>query len=162
MHKVCKRCKEDKKLTSFRKLKCRNGNRSDVCRYCYDNNQLKEIKRSPEQIESQRNKLIGRKYSLEHRIAISRGQQKAVKEGKNHFLRKKELGADHYRMRLEYRIWREKVLKRDGNKCTECGSTNKLHAHHKKCFYEYPDLRLDENNGKTLCISCHMRLHNRR
>lgn len=58
-----------------------------------------------------------------------------------------------------YRQWRDAVIKRDSEKCQLCGSSNKLVAHHIKPFATYPELRLDINNGITLCEKCHMRLH---
>lgn len=56
--------------------------------------------------------------------------------------------------------WREDVLRRDGYKCVECGSTDKLEADHIKSFIAYPKLRLDISNGRTLCPDCHRKTHN--
>lgn len=44
-------------------------------------------------------------------------------------------------------------------KCDRCGKhisedVPQLNAHHIKSFKEYPELRLDINNGITLCIAC--------
>lgn len=58
-----------------------------------------------------------------------------------------------------YRKWREAVIKRDGGRCMICGSEENLAVHHIKAFAEYPELRLDINNGITLCKKCHMKLH---
>lgn len=62
------------------------------------------------------------------------------------------------RNNYSYRKWRAEVLKRDG-RCLNCGSTEKLVAHHIKPFAEFPEYRFDVNNGITLCDSCHKRLH---
>lgn len=159
MDKVCIRCKELKKETAFKKIKCRNWGRSDTCRKCYDTNHLKEIKRTPEQIESQRKKLLGRKYSLNHRLAISNGLEKMVSEGRCH-LKKNEFYHPHgNRNRLKYKIWKEKVLEMKGRKCEKCGKTNRLHIHHIKSYYYFPELVFEPTNGMILCISCHMRHH---
>ncbi|MHA2066094.1 MAG: HNH endonuclease [Candidatus Thorarchaeota archaeon] len=56
------------------------------------------------------------------------------------------------RNQTHWKAIRQKILERDGNKCTECSSTDKLHVHH--LTYE------NEGNEKpedliTLCHSCH-------
>lgn len=57
---------------------------------------------------------------------------------------------------LDYRLWREKVFKRDNYSCRECGKRGcYLEAHHIKSFSEYPKYRFDINNGMTLCRECH-------
>ena len=56
--------------------------------------------------------------------------------------------------------WRDDVLRRDGYKCIECGSTNNLEADHIKSFIAYPALRLDLTNGRTLCNDCHKKTTN--
>lgn len=61
--------------------------------------------------------------------------------------------------------WRKQVLERDGRRCTECGETRRLQAHHVIPWAETSDgdpLRYDPNNGVTLCINCHYRIHGRR
>ena len=55
--------------------------------------------------------------------------------------------------------WRAEVLKRDGKKCVDCGSTKRLHAHHVKHWSTHPDLRHDVSNGQTLCADCHAKQH---
>lgn len=58
----------------------------------------------------------------------------------------------------KYRMWRKAIIERD-MRCTKCGSTKHLEAHHIKPFASYPDLRFDLGNGITLCRSCHRKLH---
>lgn len=61
----------------------------------------------------------------------------------------------------EYNIWRISVFERDKYTCQDCGIIgNKLHSHHIKSFSKYKELRLDINNGLTLCFKCHKKLHN--
>jgi 5-methylcytosine-specific restriction endonuclease McrA len=62
---------------------------------------------------------------------------------------------DSYRLKK----WADRVKKRDGYRCTKCGSRTKLHAHHKKQKSIYPKLAYRLSNGTTLCERCHHRLH---
>ena len=60
------------------------------------------------------------------------------------------------RNRAEYIKWRTEVYKRDNYTCQCCGSRGySLNAHHLHSFAKYPELRLDVNNGITLCAKCH-------
>lgn len=63
------------------------------------------------------------------------------------------------RGRYRAKMWAKAVKDRDGWACTKCGSTDNLHAHHKKRWRDYPDLRYDLDNGITLCHPCHERAH---
>lgn len=55
--------------------------------------------------------------------------------------------------------WRKAVLARDGHRCVECGATSNLQAHHIRQWSEFPELRFDLSNGKTLCLDCHCARH---
>lgn len=55
--------------------------------------------------------------------------------------------------------WKKDVKRRDGNKCRQCGSTDNLEVHHILSWSEYPQARVDLNNGITLCNSCHADAH---
>lgn len=55
--------------------------------------------------------------------------------------------------------WVREVKARDEYKCQDCGATEDLEAHHIKSWADYPDLRLDVNNGITLCHACHVKRH---
>jgi hypothetical protein len=62
----------------------------------------------------------------------------------------------------EYQIWRKAVFERDKYICQKCGCDGKvktLNAHHLKDKYRYPDIMFDINNGLTLCVDCHIKLH---
>ncbi len=55
-------------------------------------------------------------------------------------------------------VWRKAVKERDGYACVLCGITEdkaKLCTDHIKPFLEFPELRQDVNNGRTLCYPCH-------
>ena len=65
-----------------------------------------------------------------------------------------------WRRRTEYKKWRESVYKRDEYTCQECGKKGGiLNPHHIKEFSKYKELRFDINNGITLCIKCHKKIH---
>lgn len=64
---------------------------------------------------------------------------------------------------LKNPLWfnkRKKIVERDGNKCTVCGSAKKLEVHHtfyyrdKPVPWKYPD-----NSLLTLCHKCHVKYH---
>ncbi len=69
------------------------------------------------------------------------------------------------RMSMEYKLWREAVLKRDNYTCIWCGRSRgwskkekkqvKIQADHIKPFAYYPELRFAIDNGRTLCLDCH-------
>ena len=63
------------------------------------------------------------------------------------------------RQNAAYQRWRKAILRRDENRCRECGLTGHLNVHHIKPFKNHPQLRTDPNNGITLCESCHKKIH---
>ena len=55
-----------------------------------------------------------------------------------------------------YKLWRTAVFERDDYTCQSCGQHGGyLNADHIKPFALYPELRLDLDNGRTLCVDCH-------
>lgn len=61
-----------------------------------------------------------------------------------------------FRKSRVYREWRTHVFKRDDYTCQACGERGgELHADHELPFSEFPDLRLEILNGRTLCEKCH-------
>lgn len=71
-----------------------------------------------------------------------------------------EKPAKQQRNTPSYIAWRTAVFERDKFKCAICGQVGgELNAHHIRPFKDYPDLRLDVDNGVTLCKACHKRVH---
>lgn len=59
-----------------------------------------------------------------------------------------------------YPVWRKMVFERDNYTCVFCGVRGgKLQADHILKFSEYPLMRFDIGNGRTLCVPCHRKRH---
>ena len=100
----------------------------------------------------------GKKLSIEHRIKLSishRGQKSYLWRGGNKRIN------NGIRNRIEYRLWREAIFKRDNWTCQFCrirsgeGTKVYLQADHIRPFALYPELRFELSNGRTLCLNCH-------
>lgn len=97
--------------------------------------------------------LTGRKRSEE-----SRKKSSLMWKGKKSHLWKGGVSKENELIRksTEYKVWREKVFKRDNYICQFCKKVGGvLNADHIKPFSKYPELRFDVTNGRTLCVSCH-------
>ena len=99
----------------------------------------------------------GRKRSLETRRKMSEAAS-----GKSNHSYVDGLGGERAidrmraRLRLDYRLWRETVFKRDNFTCRACGTRGgTLHADHIKSWRHFPEMRYEVGNGRTLCIACH-------
>lgn len=56
--------------------------------------------------------------------------------------------------------WRKDVFTRDKYSCIKCKSIGgKLNAHHIYSYDKHKELRIDVNNGVTLCETCHRSFH---
>lgn len=111
---------------------------------------------------------VGGEYKRGTTMSVdSRRKMSAAKSGKytgaNNPNWKGAKVSDAVRERRSYeaKIWRAACLERDDFKCTVCGSAENLHVHHVLEFADYPDRRWDINNGKTLCVFCHEKVHRR-
>lgn len=116
----------------------------------------------------------GKKRTLGQRIKMSLTTKN---RGENHYNWKGGKDRDKLmlsiRHNVKYYIWRDFVLDRDCNRCTECDSTDKLHAHHilelSKLVDRFCILNLEQalncdalwdiENGQTLCSLCHNNKH---
>lgn len=122
----------------------------------------------------------GRKFTAEHRRKIGEAQRGEKGNGwKGGITPLYAL----LRTSAKYAEWRQNVFLRDDFTCRKCGekTSGNFHAHHKKSlstlaqeartylplftWYEaclaYTPL-WDTDNGITLCVKCHMKLHKRR
>ncbi|WP_144509975.1 HNH endonuclease [Bacillus sp. FJAT-22090] len=88
----------------------------------------------------------------------------SIPKGKNHHGWNSELTEEerlNSRKYPEYKQWRNSVYERDSYTCQCCGDNNghNLNAHHILNHSDYPELRLDIDNGITLCETCHVDFH---
>jgi len=61
----------------------------------------------------------------------------------------------------DYYKWRESIYERDNYTCLVCNNKNsKLNVHHLYNFIDHPTLRLELENGITICEDCHKEFHN--
>ena len=67
---------------------------------------------------------------------------------------------DPERNRFRAKAWSKAIRRRDGI-CQDCGSFGPLHAHHKKRWKDFPELRYVLSNGVALCHTCHEAAHGR-
>lgn len=90
----------------------------------------------------------------------------------DHWSWKGGITTENYRIRrsAEYKRWRTAVFERDNYTCQKCKEVGgRLNADHIKPFADYPELRFDLSNGRTLCETCHRKtetwgwnIHNKR
>lgn len=59
------------------------------------------------------------------------------------------------------RIWRKAVFKRDNYTCQICGARDYIQAHHKVMLSEDFSLAFDVDNGMSVCVECHEKIHGR-
>ena len=67
------------------------------------------------------------------------------------------LEARLFRKSNQYKVWRKAVLDRDKRMCVLCGDTEKLEVDHIEPFAVAKNRRLDIDNGRVLCKSCHVK-----
>ena len=74
--------------------------------------------------------------------------------------------SDRERRNSRYKVWRIEVFTRDDFTCQCCGYRNgngtkrkDLNAHHIVKWIDSIELRYEVDNGKTLCVSCHIKEH---
>lgn len=112
----------------------------------------------------------GRPLSEEHKKKLSethKGKKQSPEtiakrminvRGEKHWNWKGGISGENNKIRhsIEYKKWRTSVYERDNYTCVFCGQVGgKLNADHIKPFADFPELRFDIDNGRTVCISCH-------
>ena len=99
---------------------------------------------------------LGRKrvFTMEHRKKIGNSRKGEKSNFWKGGVTDKNLA---FRSSLEYKLWRTAVFERDKYTCVWCGDNRggNLEADHIKPFSVYEELRLDTDNGRTLCKDCH-------
>ena len=101
--------------------------------------------------------LKGKKVSIETRKKMSE-----MRKGKKSHFWKNGITKQNtiVRQSLDYRLWREKIFKRDDFTCQKYGVVGcKLNAHHINNFAEFPELRFIIDNGITLSKKAHKEFH---
>ena len=112
-----------------------------------------------------RDKITCLKIGLRHkgnRHSPATEFKKGIYAGKNHYNWQGGITSisEKIRKSIEYKKWRRDVFIRDEFTCQDCGKTHiYIVAHHIKDFSKYLKLRLNINNGKTLCKDCHKEEH---
>jgi len=107
----------------------------------------------------------GKHWSEEIRKKISETNKKT--KNRNRKVNGKERCSYKHISDMEWRLWREKVFKRDNFICQRCGIKNHkglgksvcFQSHHIKGWTDYPELRYKLDNGVTLCLECHRLIH---
>lgn len=96
-------------------------------------------------------------------IYCSRTCARKSKTGKdaNRYKDGKSLERERARLSPQIKVWRSAVYKRDNYTCQMCGDTKQIHAHHIKEWATHPENRFDVDNGLTVCIHCHGKIHNK-
>jgi hypothetical protein len=95
-------------------------------------------------------------------LQVSWNKGKKFLRGKDHWNWKGGITAksQEFRESLEYKEWRRKVYERDNFTCQIClNKSKKIVAHHIKSYWDHVNLRIDIDNGITLCRCCHINLH---
>ena len=106
----------------------------------------------------------GKKHSIETRIKMAKSSRKGASS--NLWKGGTSEENKHARKTIKYKVWRERVYRRDNWTCQDCGARSEngkriiLHPHHIKPFATFKSLRFVLSNGVTLCRDCHQKRHN--
>jgi hypothetical protein len=107
---------------------------------------------SLEAIQRMRLSHLGKKHTEEQKRKIAEAQMGE----KSHFWRG-GLIKEGYRSNKAYARLKREIFERDNHVCTECSSNEKLIIDHIKPSRYFPELRMDKNNLRVLCHTCHVK-----
>ena len=169
MHEVtCPGCQNKRLVSKVQFWRLNKGLRRH-CKSCAEAGNKKRLgKKQPESFKKlKRQQMIGNQYAkglensehIAELAKINKGNKYAYGiRGAAHHSWKGGLGTERHRAmgQHEYKAWRAAVFAKDNYTCQMCESYGGyLHADHIKKWAEYPALRYDVNNGRTLCRACH-------
>lgn len=118
--------------------------------------------------------MLGKKFSEDSRKKMSeshkgqyvsaetRKKLSSIRKGeKSHFWKggvsqENRTERQNFMRTLEYKQWRKAIFERDNYTCQICEEVGgELNADHIRPYSLFPELRLDMENGRTLCVKCH-------
>ena len=98
----------------------------------------------------------GKKHSA---ITLAKMSEQRKGSGNGNWKGGVTLSVRTFRKSKQYQQWRKSVFEKDNYICRDCGCKEDLVAHHIYSVKIYPKLRLQIDNGLTLCTQCHKRRH---
>lgn len=143
MMKNCPTCKQDFQKPKTESVKAWNTRRVYCSRACYISWMKGKDLLAP-------NRFKGTVWNKGKQVLAIRGENHVHWKGGSGSLRHQEMA------RVEYKEWRQLVFIKDDYTCQVCDDRGVyLHADHIKPWSEFPELRLEVSNGRTLCVPCH-------
>jgi hypothetical protein len=158
----------EKRANTPRPVKIKKPNKKYHCSYCGTAEVARKVKgcktcytkMTSKETECKYCKKVFVQKAGHHRVYCSRHCADKGRKGPGNPNYKGGITPENKKFRAsdEYKAWRKDVFVRDRYTCVQCGQLGwELHADHIKPFAYYPELRLDVNNGRTLCKSCHQK-----